>query len=743
MVSQFFGLSRASVRRNALRYFPKRFMAAKTVNQTEYASATNLSLLRNIGISAHIDSGKTTTTERILFYTNRIQEIHEVRGRDGVGAKMDSMELEKERGITIKSAATHTEWKGHHVNIIDTPGHVDFTVEVERSLFVLDGAVLLICGASGIQSQSITVDRQMKRYDVPRVIFINKLDRIQADPFRVYEQARKELGLNAQLVQIPIGLENEHRGVVDLITQEALYFEGEDGIIIRKAPIPENLIETAEEYKWKLIEALGDCDDDMAMKFLDEEMPSEEEIKAAIRKYTISREFVPVFMGASFKNKGVQPMLDGVIQYLPSPIDVEHKGVEVNQQTGEEKPYIFNCTDKSAPIVALAFKLESGKSGQLTWLKIYQGTLKIGSTLRPSGDMKKHKAFKVSKLCRMHSAELQDIQQATAGDIVAMVGIDCYSGTTFTDGRVNLKVNPMHIPQPVVSMAVVPKDQQMAIKLSTACERFMKEDPTFIVSANAETGERVLNGMGELHLEVYVERLFREYGIACTVSPPKVNYREKIGNYVEFDYLHKKQSGGHGQYGRVIGKIEPLPEGSKDWYVFETDVKGKGIPKEYWKSVGEGFREQGLKGPLCGGPIVNLKSILNDGAFHDVDSSDLSFKLAAKGAFRANLEKLGMTIIEPYMTIEASCPAEFEDSVIGTLCDRRCQIENVDRNQTQHLIKCCGPLSQMFGYITSLRKATQGKGEFSMEYRDHQNVDMDIQLELMAAYQVKLDNNED
>jgi len=707
----------------------------KVVRQTEYASANDLALLRNIGISAHIDSGKTTTTERILYYTGRIDAIHEVKGKDGVGAKMDSMELEREKGITIKSAATHTEWNGHHINIIDTPGHVDFTVEVERSLFVLDGAILLLCGASGVQSQSITVDRQMRRYNVPRVCFINKLDRIGANPFRVAKQARSELGINAVMMQIPMGVEDEHVGVIDLLEQEALYFDGDDGQIVRREPIPEQYKEQAVEYKWKILEALGDVDDDLAMMFLEEEMPSNDELRAAIRKFTIEEKLVPVFMGASFKNKGVQPLLDSVLEFLPSPKDVEHKGIQIDNE-GNETEIVFS-TDPKAPIVAQAFKLEEGKIGQLTWFKIMQGTMKVGSMIGASGDMKKSKKVKVSKLCRMHSSELQDISEAKTGDICAVVGIDCHSGTTFTDGRINVKVNPMHIPVPVISMTVTPKSKSEAVKLLKALERFQKEDPTFIVTSNEETGQRIFNGMGELHLDVYLERLRREYGIDCEFSRPRVNYRERITAPSSYEYLHKKQTGGNGQYAKVIGRIEPLEIDDPIPFQYEVSVSGGALPKQYFRSVEQGFRDFCVKGPLCGAPLIGVKCSLEDGAYHEVDSSDMAFMIAAKGAFRTIFDNLEPKIMEPYMNIEVSAPLEFEGPVTGSLMDRQCQLENVDRESKWVIIKAYGPLDQMFGYITSLRSATQGKGEFTMEYREHMDVFPQKQQELIDEYKSK------
>jgi len=483
------------------------------------------------------------------------------------------------------------------------------------------------------------------------------------------------------------------------------------------------------------LEALGDVDDDMAMMFLEEEMPSNDELRAAIRKYTIEEKFVPVFMGASFKNKGVQPLLDSVLEFLPSPKDIEHKGIQLDNE-GNEKEIVFS-TDPKAPIVAQAFKLEEGKFGQLTWFKVFQGTMKVGSMIGASGDMKKSKKVKVSKLCRMHSNELQDIAEAKAGDICAVVGIDCYSGTTFTDGRVNVKVNPMHIPEPVISMTVKPRERSEAVKLLKALERFQKEDPTFVVTSNEETGQRIFNGMGELHLDIYLERLRREYGIDCEAGRPRVNYRERITAPAAYDYLHKKQTGGNGQYAKVIGKIEPLDIDDPNPFQFEVSVSGGALPKQYFKSVETGFRDFCEKGPLCGAPLIGVKCHLEDGAYHEVDSSDMAFMIAAKGAMRTVFESLQPKIMEPYMNIEVSAPLEFEGAVTESLMDRQCQLENVDRENKWVVIKAYGPLDQMFGYITSLRSATQGKGEFQMEYREHIDVYPHRQEELIQEYKAR------
>lgn len=720
----------------------KRTFAVGAKAQTKYASAKDLKLLRNIGISAHIDSGKTTTTERILFYTGRIAAIHEVSGKDGVGAKMDSMQLEKEKGITIKSAATHTQWErngnDYHINIIDTPGHVDFTVEVERSLQVLDGAIMLVCGSSGVQSQTLTVDRQMKRYNVPRVIFINKLDRIGVDPFRIVPQIRKELGINAAFVQLPIGLEENHEGVIDLIENKAYRFDGPNGEEIVPYDIPEKFEDQVEEYRMKLLEALGEVDEEMEMAFLEEAFPEVADLKAAIRRQCIAQKFAPVFCGSAFKNKGVQLLVDGVCDYLPSPDCVTHQAIDPAievENRDDPANKVDLTTDKKAPLLALAFKIEEGKYGQLTWMKVYQGTLKRGAMIQANGDQKSKKV-KVPKIVRLHSEELQDIDEAYAGDICAVFGVPCRSGTTFSDGRCKNVINPMHVPEPVMSYAIAVKSRDNLTKFANGIERFQNEDPTFKVGQDPNSNETIFRGMGELHLDIYIERLRREYGVDCEVGKPRVNYKEVITKRVEFDHTHKKQTGGQGQYGRIIGYIEPLPENSKEEFQFESQLKGPNIPKEYFKSIGKGFESMVLKGPQIGAPIVNLKAVLVDGAYHEVDSSDMAFSLCAQGAFRKIWNDLGPQITEPMMNIEVAIPAEFESTVATGLSKRTCQIDTIEQDQlgVNSTIKSRGPLDQMFGYVTELRSQTQGKGEFSMEYDCHELTMTHKKMDLMEEY---------
>ena len=508
-------------------------------------------IMRNIGISAHIDSGKTTTTERILYYTGRIDEIHEVKGSDNVGAKMDSMELEREKGITIKSAATHCQWKDHHINIIDTPGHVDFTVEVERALRVLDGAILLICGASGVQPQTLTVDKQMKRYNVPRIIFINKLDRMGADPWSCIEGVRARLSLNCAAVQVNIGVENGLQGVVDLVKWKALYFEGEKGRNVVEKDIPEDMLEMCKAKKLELVAQLAELDPDIENYYLNEDINVPEEVmKKIIRRQTVDLKFVPVFMGSAYKNKGIQPMLDGVIDYLPNPREVKNYAHDINKNN--EK--VMTDLDEKKPFVGLAFKLEESQFGQLTYVRIYQGKLKKGAMLANTATKKK---VKISRMVRMHSNEMEDINEAGPGDIFAIFGVDCASGETFCDPSVNLKMENMHVPEPVMSLSVRPKKANDLEPFLKALNRFQREDPTFVVKQNMESEEIIISGMGELHLFIYCERMRREYDIELVVGNPTVNYRESIQAKAHFNYLHKKQSGGAGQFARVIGYVEP------------------------------------------------------------------------------------------------------------------------------------------------------------------------------------------
>lgn len=701
-------------------------VSAKSAGRRGYASQPTDSemLKRNIGISAHIDSGKTTLTERILFYTGRINAIHEVRGKDGVGAKMDSMELEREKGITIQSAATYCKWKDSEINIIDTPGHVDFTIEVERALRVLDGAILVLCSVGGVQSQSITVDRQMRRYNVPRLCFVNKCDRAGANPWKVLQQVRDKLKLNAAAVQIPIGLEDKHDGVVDLVRMQSIVFSGPNGQDMAIGEIPEDLKQLAEEKRKVLIECVSEVDEELGDLFLMGEEPTVEQLTAAIRRATISNEFAPLFMGSAYKNRGVQLLLDGVVDYLPAPSQVQNVALDLKN---EEEPITLS-NESNKPLVALAFKLEEGKFGQLTYLRIYQGSIEKGMTITNTSTGKK---LKVPRLVRMHSDDMEDVSSAPNGDIVALFGVECKSGDTFTDGSVSYAMTSMKVPDPVMSLAINPKSKTDSANFSKALQRFQKEDPTFRVHLDEESGQTIISGMGELHLDIYVERMRREYKVDCEVGQPRVNYREAITKRADFDYLHKKQSGGQGQYGKVVGYIEPL-EDSTD-VIFENGIVGNAIAPSFIQAVEKGFKEAAQSGGLIGYPVEGVRVVLTDGASHAVDSSELAFKLAALAAFRQSFHSANPKLLEPIMKVDITVPSEFQGTVIGNINRRKGTINDSSAEGDDVIISAMVPLSQMFGYSTELRSMTQGKGEFTMEYGSHQAVTQDVQAELMQT----------
>jgi len=690
---------------------------------------TNLDKVRNIGISAHIDSGKTTLTERILFYTNRIHAIHDVKGKDGVGAKMDSMELERERGITIQSAATHCGWGDHHINIIDTPGHVDFTIEVERSLRVLDGAILVLCSVAGVQSQSITVDRQMRRYNVPRVAFVNKCDRSGANPFRVCQQLRDKLNHNSVLVQIPIGLEEKHVGVVDLVKMKAYYFEGDNGEIIREEEIPAELVDQAKEYREIMLDAVSLYSDALTEAILMEEV-TEELIHDAIRKGTIALKLTPVLCGSAYKNKAVQKLLDAVLAWLPAPHEVVNEALDTSVP-GEPK-VVVPCTTNGT-FLGLAFKLEDGRYGQLTYLRVYSGTLKRQDFITNARNGKK---VKVGRLVRMHANEMEDIEDCCAGDIVALFGVDCFSGDTFHDGTTDLVMTSIHVPDAVISLTITPKDAKAQINMAKALQRFSKEDPTFRLASDPETGETIISGMGELHLDVYVERMKREYQAVVVTSPPRVAYRETITKKAEYDYTHKKQTGGSGQFGRVAGWLEPLEEG-KGTFEFSDEVVGGVIPREFIPAVEKGFRSMLPKGRLIEAPVVGVKAVLNFGSYHQVDSSDIAFQEAARGAWRAVYAKANPVILEPIMKVSVEGPEEFQGSIVGTLMQRRGVIISSSQQEGYTMVDAEVPLSEMFGYSTTIRSATQGKAEFTMEFAKYMQVPGNVATELIKKFQEK------
>ena len=687
---------------------------------------TTLDKMRNIGISAHIDSGKTTLTERILYYCNKIHAIHEVRGKDGVGATMDSMELEKERGITIASAATNVEWKGYPINIIDTPGHVDFTIEVERSLRVLDGAILVLCSVGGVQSQSITVDRQLKRYRVPRLAFVNKCDRTGADPIKVCGQLRDKLGLNSVMMQLPIGLEDKHEGVVDLATMKAVYFRGDNGDDIVIEDIPSDMAAAAEEARETMLDAASMFSDEL-MEAMMEESVTEELIYEAVRKGTIANELCPVFLGSAYKNKGVQSLLDAVVKYLPNPTEVVNRALDLDNNEEE----VVLKSDSEKPTVALAFKLEDGQYGQLTYIRVYQGQVKKGSDLYNSRSRKK---FKVGRLIRMHADHMEDINEAGSGDIVALFGIDCASGDTFCAPSLNYSMTSMFVPSPVISLAIEPVDKKAADNMAKALNRFTKEDPTFRTYVDPESNQTIIQGMGELHLDVYVERMKREYKAEVETGMPQVAYREAISRMAEFNYTHKKQTGGSGQYGRVAGFIEPLEEGE---YEFVNQIKGGSIPTEYIPACDKGFKSSLDKGSLIGFPIVGVKVTINDGQSHSVDSSDMAFQQAAIGAFKDAYARAKPQILEPIMKVTIEGPNEFQGNIFGSINQRRGVILSSVEEGLYSIIDAEVPLSEMFGYSTTLRSLTQGKAEYTMEFLKYGKVPQSISEELIKEHQQK------
>jgi elongation factor G len=683
--------------------------------------------MRNIGISAHIDSGKTTLTERILYYCKKIHRMHEVKGKEGGGATMDYMELERERGITISSATTHVSWNDHSINIIDTPGHVDFTIEVERSLRVLDGAILVLCSVGGVQSQTLTVDKQLKRYKVPILAFINKLDRVGANPFKVKDQIVEKLGRRAALMQIPIGLEDNFQGVVDLISLKAVYFDGPNGELIRETEIPAELQAEARRYREELLDAVSLTSDQLAEALL-EDKAAPEIIRRAIRQATIRREFTPVFIGSAYRNKGVQPLLDGVVDYLPDPSEVENIALDLDRQ---QQPVILQA-DPALPCVAYAFKLEEGPYGQLTYVRIYQGSLKKGDELFNTRSRQK---FKVGRLVRMHADHMEDITEAMAGDIIALFGVDFASGDTICSPGLNYSLTSIYVPEPVISLAIEPVDKISSDRLSRALSRFTKEDPTFRTYLDPESRQTIIQGMGELHLDVYLERMKREYKVEVTTGQPQVAYREAITARADFDYVHKKQTGGAGQFARVSGYLEPF-EGS---YEFINEVKSGHIPREFIPSCDKGFQASLKKGQLMGSPIIGVRAVLTDGQFHPVDSSDLAFQLAAQGAFKQAYKKARPQLLEPVMKVVVETPSEYSGGVFASLNQRRGIIVSSIETGLYSTIEAEIPLSEMFGYSTVLRSMTQGKAEFTMEFLKYARVPQNLAEELMEKHRQKIE----
>ncbi|XP_055918037.1 elongation factor G, mitochondrial [Eupeodes corollae] len=731
-------LTRAINNNVFLKYNSLRISAISGLQKTfcshaKYAEHKPLEKIRNIGISAHIDSGKTTLTERILYYTGRIAHMHEVRGKDNVGATMDSMELERQRGITIQSAATYTMWKDNNINIIDTPGHVDFTVEVERALRVLDGAVLVLCAVGGVQSQTLTVNRQMKRYNVPCLAFINKLDRLGSNPYRVLSQMRSKMNHNAAFIQLPIGLENNCQGIVDLVGEKAIYFEGANGTDLRFDQIPKDMATEANERRQELIEHLSNVDDKLGELFLEEKTPTEDDIKGALRRSCIKRTFTPVLVGTALKNKGVQPLLDAVIDFLPNPGEVEN--IAMVEKEGEEpdKFFLSPARDGKNPFVGLAFKLEAGRFGQLTYLRCYQGVLRKGDNIFNTRTKRK---VRIARLVRLHSNQMEDVNEVFAGDIFALFGVDCASGDTFvTDIKLNISMESMFVPEPVVSMAIKPNNPKDRDNFAKAVARFTKEDPTFTFAYDPDVKETLVSGMGELHLEIYAQRMEREYGCPVTLGKPKVAFRETLVGPCEFDYLHKKQSGGSGQYARVIGIMEPLPPTKNTLLEFADETVGTNVPKQFIPGVEKGFRDMSEKGMLSGHKLAGIKFRLLDGGHHIVDSSELAFMLAAHGAVKEVFANGGWQILEPIMLVEVAAPEEFQGAVMGQLSKRHGIITGTDGAEGWFTVYAEVPLNDMFGYAGELRSSTQGKGEFTMEYSRYSPCLPDVQEQLIRQYQ--------
>ena len=707
---------------------------------------------RNIGISAHIDSGKTTLSERILFYCDKIHKIEDVRG-GGAGATMDHMDLEKEKGITIASAATTVTWQGIdqkgityaegidkdcRINLIDTPGHVDFTVEVERSLRVLDGAILVLCSVAGVQSQSITVDRQMKRYAVPRLAFLNKMDRMGANPHKGVAALREKLYHNAVLMQLPIGAEDTFKGVVDLITRQAYYFDGENGEKVRVEAIPADMVKDVEDFREKLLDAASNFDDNMVEKILEGGDITEAEIHNAIKIGTQTLKLTPVFMGSAFKNKGVQLLLNAVARYLPSPLTCK-KPVAIDNDTKEKIELI---PDNTKPLVCMAFKITDEQFGQLTYTRIYQGTLNKGDTIT---NTRTKKRVRIGRIVRMNANDRDNIETVGSGDIIAIIGIDCASGDTFVGDEKwdHISCEGMHIAAPVIELSINVKDKDQQTRLSKGLSRFMKEDPTFQVFTDEESAETRIAGMGELHLEIYVERLKREYNCDVQVGAPQVNYRETIRQEAKFDYLHKKQTGGSGQFGQVIGKIKPLLDDKKEndeqIFKFYNEIKGGSIPNEFITSCEKGFNDVMDKGPLAAFPLINVEVYLQDGKYHDVDSSDLAFRIASRMAMRHAVKAASPVILEPIMKVEVETPDEYQGGVIGDLSSRRGIIQASESNdQGEVIINALIPLSEMFGYATVLRSMSAGKASYTMEFSKYGECPNNVAEKVIAERKDKL-----
>lgn len=690
-----------------------------------------ISRIRNIGISAHIDSGKTTLSERILFYAGRIHRMKEVHGsKDGSGATMDYMDLERERGITITSAATQVEWNDRCINLIDTPGHVDFTVEVERSLRVLDGAIMVLCAVGGVQSQSMTVDQQMKRYRVPRIAFINKMDRVGADPERVTRDIEEKLGLNVVPIQLVMGSGDDFTGLIDLVTMESLTFTGEGGGDVERGPIPPHYLEPAELARHEMLDKLSMFNDEMMELLMEEEAVETRMIKETLREAAMNRDIVPLMLGSAFKNKGVQPLMDAVCDYLPSPLDRSYFARDHNNE-GAETPL---NEDPEAPLVAMVFKIADESFGQLSYVRVYQGTMRKGDQYR---NARTNRTVRVGRIVRMHANDREDITDAGPGDIVSLLSVDCASGDTICGAGINVSLESIFVADPVISLSITPAGNADKERMGKALSRFMKEDPTFRVKTDPETGETIIAGMGELHLDVYIERMRREFRANVTVGAPSVSYREAPTRASEFNYRHKKQTGGSGQFAHVVGRLIPLPLDADTPYEFEDNVTGGRIPSEYIPAVNKGFQAAMKKGPLAGYEIVGCKMCLDDGSSHSVDSSEMAFRTAGRDAFIEAFKKSKPCLMEPIMTVEVELPTEFQGSVVGDLNSRRGMIQETEGRDTYTVVRAEVPLANMFGYATVVRGLSKGMATFTMEMGHYARVPVKLAEEIILQRKEK------
>lgn len=678
-----------------------------------------LQKLRNVGISAHIDSGKTTLTERMLFYGGRIHKMRDIRGNDG-GPTMDSGKIEQRRGITITSAVTRIDWDQHAINVIDTPGHVDFTVEVERSLRVLDGAVLVLCSVGGVQSQSLTVDRQMWRYGVPRIAFINKMDRVGANPQRVIEQMKSRLRTNAVALQLPIGSESDFVGVVDLIAMSSVYFEGKYGEKIRRESIAENMLDSAMAARQQMLESIANVDESFLEIFLNDSQPDVDSIRAAIRRATLAHQMTPVLMGTAYKNKGVQEVLDGINFYLPSPTDrvisanrLSPAKEKENETSNEQLEKVELVHNNDLPLVAMGFKTVEQKFGQLTFVRIYQGQLEKGKVVT---NMRTGKRTRISRLMRLHANQQEEISVAHAGDIVGVVGANSASGDTFTDGKLNVAMENIFVPEPVMRLSIMPANQNRAEAMSRALDRFRRDDPTFQVQSDSETGETLIAGMGQLHLEVYLERLKEDHDCECLVGRPSVAYKERPSRAVDFTHRLKKQSGGPGQFAQIVARLEPLPEDSDETFVFEDQTVGGRIDRKFVPSIRKGFAETLKNGPMGQFEVFGTKITLLDGEMHEKDSSEYAFQLCAQQALRdVVLPQANVKLWEPIMKMEIEFPSQFQGAITGNIAKIRGLVTGTETNDGNSTLFAEVPLAELFDYSNTIRSLTQGNASFSME----------------------------